>query len=83
MTRSSNAVSVTDDERPTCTDCGERSPDTNTNYTLISSTGWRLERKAIDTGRGLAFFWRCPPCWRAHKQKSTEARSMRPPSRSR
>ncbi len=80
MIRSGNAESVTEDERPTCAGCGVRSPNTNTNYTLISSTGWRLERTTLDMDR-LAFIWRCPACWRNHKQKSMQARSARPPSR--
>jgi hypothetical protein len=47
---------------PTCVDCGAQAPDTNTNFTLISSSfGWRL-RKVQDRME-----WRCPTCWRTHK----------------
>jgi hypothetical protein len=47
---------------PMCVDCGAQAPDTNTNFTLISSAfGWRL-RKVEDRME-----WRCPACWRAHK----------------
>jgi hypothetical protein len=54
-------------QRPTCIDCGANAPDTNTNYTLISTSfGWRLTRRALPGG-GQAVEWRCATCWRKHK----------------
>ena len=54
-------------ERPSCIGCGESAPDTNTNYTLISTDfGWRLMRRTLPNGEKVAE-WRCPNCWRAHK----------------
>jgi hypothetical protein len=58
---------MTDEHRPICTRCGAASPDTNTNYTLISSTGWRLAREKSPTG--LIVAWHCPACWSKHKAK--------------
>jgi hypothetical protein len=54
-------------DRPTCIDCGITSPETSTNYTLISSTfGWRLTRRKMDAGQ-IVLEWRCASCWRKHK----------------
>jgi hypothetical protein len=54
-------------DRPHCVGCGESAPETNTNYTLISTDfGWRLMRRTLPNGEKLAE-WRCPDCWRAHK----------------
>jgi hypothetical protein len=72
-------------ERQTCADCGKDSPETETNYTLISAQfGWRLTRAYTDDG--LVIEWRCPECWREHKLKrgtvtggGTEDRRSVPP----
>lgn len=51
----------------TCVGCGKRAPETETNYTLISGRhGWRLSRTA--TPEGVLMEWRCPTCWKEHKQ---------------
>jgi hypothetical protein len=64
----------TNREGPQCIDCGARSPVTNTNYTLISSKGWRLT--LLNTGDGKRRGeWRCPTCWEKHKARN----SMPPP----
>ena len=52
--------------RPVCVECGIGSPDTNTNYTLISRTGWRLTR-GQGTDGAVVMEWRCPECWAKHK----------------
>ncbi len=54
-------------ERQTCVDCHELSPETETNYTLISSRfGWRLTQRK--DSKGAVFMeWRCAACWRAYK----------------
>jgi hypothetical protein len=58
-------------ERPTCVDCHATAPETNSDETLVSSIGWRLERRKSPGGvRGMQFLWRCPSCWRAFKEKS-------------
>src|SRR5258708_4333201 len=60
--------------RPRCIDCGASAPETNTNYTLISSTfGWRLTRRLLTDGT-RAVEWRCPACWRAHQNARQGAR---------
>jgi hypothetical protein len=65
--------------RPICVECGIGSPDTNTNYTLISRTGWRLTRGAAADG-SVAMEWRCPSCWAKHKATpGTNGRSAPPP----
>jgi hypothetical protein len=47
-----------------CSGCGAHAPETNTNYTLISSSGWRLTRSK----EGGVAQWRCPACWRKYKE---------------
>ncbi len=62
-------------DRQVCIDCGKQSPETETNYTLISAQfGWRLTRRRGDNG-DFVVEWRCPDCWRAHKKKTDEAAS--------
>jgi hypothetical protein len=64
-------------ERPTCVGCGESAPETNTNYTLISTDfGWRLMRRTLPGGEKIAE-WRCPVCWRAHKAAAHSAGAPR------
>src|SRR5580704_5400936 len=54
-------------DRPTCADCHQPSPETETNYTLIGSRfGWRLTRRIGPQGN-LLVEWRCAECWRAYK----------------
>jgi hypothetical protein len=51
-----------------CVGCGVWSPQGHGENTLISSAyGWRLAR--IPDGRGgHSYEWRCPPCWKRHKE---------------
>jgi hypothetical protein len=55
-------------DRQKCIDCQALSPETDTNYTLISAQyGWRVTR--ITTSEGdLVIEWRCPACWKIHKE---------------
>ena len=55
-------------DRQTCIGCGKKSPETETNYTLISAQfGWRLTRyKAVDGA--IVIEWRCPTCWKDFKK---------------
>jgi len=54
-------------DRQICIGCGKKSPETETNYTLISSRfGWRLTRTNDATGK-LVVAWRCASCWRLYK----------------
>jgi len=56
-------------DRQLCIDCGKQSPETETNYTLISAQfGWRLTRRKAENGE-FVVEWRCPDCWRKHKVK--------------
>jgi hypothetical protein len=65
-------------ERPSCIGCGESAPETNTNYTLISTDfGWRLMRRTLPGGERVVE-WRCPACWRAHKATGQQAGPLRP-----
>jgi hypothetical protein len=44
-----------------------KSPETETNYTLISAQfGWRLARSKSSDGE-IVVEWRCPACWREYK----------------
>jgi hypothetical protein len=50
-----------------CVDCGTGQPETDTNYTLISSRyGWRLSRRFERDGTKV-MEWRCPGCWVRHR----------------
>lgn len=55
-------------DRQTCIGCGKKSPETETNYTLISAQfGWRLTRYRNPEG-AIVIEWRCPACWREYKK---------------
>jgi len=63
--------------RQRCVDCGVLSPETETNYTLISARhGWRLTRRYETDGR-LVVEWRCHACWRVYRGAGEE---VAPPS---
>jgi hypothetical protein len=52
-----------------CVGCGASSPQTETNYTLISSRhGWRLSLRTTPDGKRHSE-WRCPSCWSAFRAK--------------
>ena len=54
-----------------CVDCAARSPDVETEYTLISSRfGWRLNRRVARDG-AVVLEWRCPTCWARFKRERT------------
>ena len=58
------------------------SPETETNYTLISSQfGWRLTRSRLPDG-SFNIEWRCPACWKEHKRLKQAADEARDPHRS-
>ncbi|HEY8039182.1 MAG TPA: hypothetical protein VIF15_05280 [Polyangiaceae bacterium] len=60
-------------DRQTCVGCGKKSPETETNYTLISAQfGWRLTRYKSPEG-ALVVEWRCPTCWRDYKRTRASA----------
>jgi hypothetical protein len=67
-------------DRQTCIGCGKKSPETETNYTLISAQfGWRLTRYKNAEG-AIVIEWRCPSCWREYKKaKGGEATSTPTP----
>jgi hypothetical protein len=70
-------------EHSSCVDCGVAAPETSTKDALISTSfGWRLHRGALPEG-GHALEWRCPECWRKHRQAVGVARrsSNRPPAK--
>ena len=51
-----------------CADCAKEAPETETDYTLISSQfGWRLSRRGMVDGTYVVE-WRCPECWREYKK---------------
>lgn len=57
-------------EGPQCVMCLVRSPSTNTNYTLISTNGWRLTLTNTQSGQRKGE-WRCPSCWKKYKRGSS------------
>jgi hypothetical protein len=60
-------------EFQTCVGCGKTSPETETEYTLISAQfGWRLTRSTAADG-SLILQWRCPTCWAEFKRSQAEA----------
>jgi hypothetical protein len=57
----------------TCVDCGDRSPQTETGYALMSARhGWRLSPRQDPKGERVVE-WRCPLCWRAHRERARSA----------
>lgn len=55
--------------RNTCVDCGAQSPETDTNFSLVSAEhGWRFATRRGPDG-GVIVEWRCPTCWQAYKQQ--------------
>jgi hypothetical protein len=67
-------------EFETCVVCGAKSPNTETNYTLISPKfGWRLSRRPAGDGTFIVE-WRCADCWSKHKEKQAES-TRRPKER--
>ena len=64
-------------DRQVCIGCGTLSPETETNYTLISSQfGWRLTRTKTADGQ-FNVEWRCPACWKEHKRLKQAAEEAR------
>jgi len=62
-------------DRQVCIGCGKKSPETETNYTLISAQfGWRLTRYR-DAEGNIVIEWRCPNCWRDYKKTKGEPAS--------
>jgi hypothetical protein len=53
-------------ERRICSDCGEKSAEVETAYSLIGK-GWRVTRTRMADGR-IEVRWRCPECWRLYKE---------------
>ena len=60
-------------EKQTCIACGKSSPETETNYTLISAQfGWRLTRFRKPDGT-IVIEWRCADCWEDYKKHNPAA----------
>lgn len=60
-------MSNDDRSQQVCVGCRTRAPETNTEYTLISSRfGWRLTRR-LDRDGTFMMEWRCPACWQKYK----------------
>lgn len=56
-----------DEKRIFCLDCSAKSPEVETEYTLISGRfGWRLTRRMARDGSAV-LEWRCPTCWAKYK----------------
>ncbi|RYG63990.1 hypothetical protein EON77_20260, partial [bacterium] len=65
-------------DREVCVDCRRLSPETETNYTLISAQfGWRLSRTRLPDGT-IDVAWRCPSCWTTHKARRRAIEAARP-----
>lgn len=58
-------------DRVTCDVCGALSEKTNTSYTLISGTGWRLTRQVRPDGK-VILGWNCPKCWAKRKARGSQ-----------
>jgi hypothetical protein len=60
-------MSIDANQNQRCVGCRARAPETETEYTLISSRfGWRLTRR-IDRDGTFVMEWRCPTCWQNYK----------------
>ena len=67
----------------TCFGCGKIAPQTETSYTLISSThGWRVSREKDENGEVVAR-WRCADCWKKFKDARTGDSTPSPGSKRR
>jgi len=72
-----------DEKRIHCMGCGAKSPEVETEYTLISSRfGWRLARRTARDGSAI-LEWRCPTCWAKYKLEKTGEGMADGPSSSR
>lgn len=57
-------------ERPACSICGKAAPETQTDYTPVSSQhGWRRSITTAADGSRVAK-WICKECWEAQHQPS-------------
>lgn len=64
-----------------CTSCGTRSPEIETNYTLISAKfGWRLLRTKASDGSNV-LHWFCAKCWSKRKGDALPPSGRREPGR--
>jgi hypothetical protein len=54
---------------PTCIDCKIGAPDHSSDYSLISSAGWRLAQRRLPNG-SISLAWRCRDCWAKHKAET-------------
>ncbi len=61
-----------------CVDCRRPSPETQTQYTLISKYGWRVTRTHATDGE-MTLEWRCSACWAVYKTRRARASSLPPP----
>jgi hypothetical protein len=52
-----------------CADCKAETPYTDSDYTLISTHGWRLTRRA-EPDESVALEWRCRACWAKYKERT-------------
>jgi hypothetical protein len=68
-----SAADDADERLRRCVGCGKSPPNTNSSYTLISSThGWRLTPATVQGRRVME--WRCPQCWRVHRERADAKR---------
>jgi len=58
-----------ENEERSCIDCKIEAPETNTEYTLISTQAWRLVRRQL-SDVNFVFEWRCPTCWKKYKLRT-------------
>ena len=57
--------------QPKCVDCGDMSPPTRTETTLMSTAhGWRLLRVTVPSGP-CVLEWYCARCWSKRKERRT------------
>jgi hypothetical protein len=70
-----------DEKRIHCLGCGAKSPEVETEYTLISGRfGWRLSRRLARDG-SFILEWRCPNCWAKFKsERAASGDGETPPS---
>jgi hypothetical protein len=59
---------VNDDQGKYCIACGATAPTLGDDTTLLSQRGWRVTKEVNPQG-GIFLNWRCPPCWKRHREK--------------
>jgi hypothetical protein len=69
-------------ERNKCSGCSKLSPEVDSEFTLVSpAVGWRISRTQLTDG-SYSIAWRCPECWKRHRESKMTTKVDAAPSTS-